>query len=126
MTTVTFTLAARNTPFHDEFGLFLVDDSSGQIGKLKPGERGYTAAALSAREVVFTRNQSAGADVALQLPAGRYFGTYLIQNGTSKEFLARNPENVCKTLQGPLLVPRSQSAPQHPGHPGGTEPVRMG
>jgi len=95
-TTVTFTLAARNTPFHDEFGLFLVDDPSGRIGKLQPGDRGYTAAALERREIVFAPSQNAGADVALQLPAGRYFGTYLIQNGTSKAFLADNPENVCK------------------------------
>src|SRR5271157_4185900 len=96
MTTVTFTLAARNTPFHDEFGLFLVDDPSGWIGKLRPGDRGYTAAALQRRQVVFNCNQNAGAVVALQLPAGRYFGTYLIQNDTSGEFLARNPENLCK------------------------------
>ena len=62
MTTVSFTLAARNTPFHDEFGLFLVDDPSGRIGKLQPGDRGYAAAALKRRQVVFTRNQNAGAD----------------------------------------------------------------
>jgi hypothetical protein len=92
----TFTLKERSTPFHDEFGLFLVDDASGRIGKLRPGDRGYTAAALKRRQVVFTRNQNAGAVLELQLPAGSYFGTYLIQNGTSKEFLARNPQNLCR------------------------------
>jgi hypothetical protein len=95
LTTVTFTLEARSTPFHDELGLFLVDDSSGRIGKLKPGDRGYTAAALKRRQIVFASNQVAGATTALQLPGSRYFGTYLIQDGTSARFLARNPHNLC-------------------------------
>jgi hypothetical protein len=93
MTAVSFTLAARNAAFHDEFGLFLVDDPSGRIGKLRPGDRGYAVAALKHRQVVFTRNQNAGAAAALQLPAGRYFGTYLIQNSSSRQFLASNPLN---------------------------------
>jgi hypothetical protein len=71
----TFTLTKRDTRLHDEFGLFLVDDPSGRIGKLRPGDHGYTAAALKRRQVVFARSQKAGAKISLQLPTGRYFGT---------------------------------------------------
>jgi RHS repeat-associated protein len=92
-TRATLALQERSAAYHNEVGLFLVDDASGRIGKLKPGDRGYAAAALERRQVLFTRNQKAGAVTHLNLPGGRYFGTYLIQNSTSKVFLARNPLN---------------------------------
>jgi RHS repeat-associated protein len=91
-----FVLEARNTPLHDEFGIFLIDDPSGRIGKLYPGNRGYAVAALARRQIVFTPNQDAGAVTTLDLPAGQYFGTYLIQNGTSPQFLLRNRANQCQ------------------------------
>jgi len=89
----TFALQDRNAAFRNEFGLFLVDDASGKIGKLKPGDRGYARAAIKNRITVFTRDQNAGATTNITLPGGRYFGTYLIQNSTAVKFLARNPLN---------------------------------
>src|SRR5262249_14230116 len=74
---------------------FLVDDAQGRIGHLHPGDRGYAAAALhgSRRRVVFSSGQQAGATRTLHLPAGRYFGLYLVQNGTTAQFLAQNSAN---------------------------------
>jgi len=94
----TFALQDRNAAFRNEFGLFLVDDASGKIGKLKPGDRGYARAALKNRITVFTRDQNAWAITNITLPGGRYFGTYLIQNSTAAKFLARNPLNQCDKL----------------------------
>ena len=108
----TFTLQDRNAAFRNEFGLFLVDDASGKIGNLKPGDRGYARAAIKNRITVFTRDQNAGAITNITLPAGRYFGTYLIQNSTAAKFLARNPLNQRgKSPQGLLLLHRRQPRP---------------
>jgi hypothetical protein len=90
-----FTRTARNTPFNNEVGLFLVDDAYGHIGKLQPGQRGYAAAALSRSRsrVLFARGQTAGASRVLDLPSDRFFGVYLIPNGTTAAFRAHNPRN---------------------------------
>ena len=89
----TFKFKDRHATFRNEFGLFLVDDATGRIGNLQPRDRGYARAALERRHVVFTPGQKPGAVTNLELPAGRYFGTYLIQHDTSSDFLARNPKN---------------------------------
>ena len=93
VTRVTFKFRGRIASFRNEFGLFLVDDATGRIGELRPRDPGYAAAALEGRQVVFSRNQKPGTVTNLVLPAGRYFATYLVQNGTSRQFLASNPEN---------------------------------
>jgi hypothetical protein len=99
-----FTWTASDAAFHNELGLFLVDDPSGRIGNLRPGSRGYVAAALapSRRHVIFARGQAAGAVRTLELPAGRFFGMYLIQNGTTADFLAHNRRN--RLTQRPVAV----------------------
>lgn len=88
-TQATFTLVARNASYRNEVGLFLVDDASGRIGNLKPGDRGYSTAALGRAQILFRRDQDAGAVTQRELSAGAYFGTYLVQNGSSEAFLSR-------------------------------------
>src|SRR5262249_13009629 len=90
-----FTWAASNAVFHNEMGLFLVDDAQGGIGNLNPGERGYAAAALapSRCRLIFPSGTTAGATQVVTLPAGHFFGLYLIQNGTSAAFRKFNAAN---------------------------------
>ncbi|MGE3821392.1 MAG: DUF4114 domain-containing protein, partial [Isosphaeraceae bacterium] len=92
-TAATFTLTNRQSFYRNEVGIFLVDDATGRIGNLKPGDPGYAAAATSRRRVLFHRGQGAGSVTQIELPAGSHYGIYLIQNGTSERFLARNPGN---------------------------------
>jgi hypothetical protein len=97
---VRFTWTAGDASFQNELGLFLVDDASGRIGRLRPGDHGYAAAALAPRRsrVIFASGTAGGATRSLLLPAGRFFALYLIQNGTTAAFRARNPGNLLGDL----------------------------
>lgn len=92
---VSFTLTTREAAYRNEVGLFRVDDASGRIGGLYPGDPGYAAAALSGarRRTLFTRDHEAGTVARVELPGASYFGTYLIQDNAIGPFLARNPGN---------------------------------
>lgn len=83
-------LTQRQANYQNEFGLFWVNDASGRIGKLKPGDPDYASAALSAGnyQVIFSRQTPVGTTTNLQVPSGWYLGWYLIQNGTTAEFLS--------------------------------------
>lgn len=87
---LTFKLVSRSAAFRNELGLFRVDSADGRIGNLQPGDPGYAAAALARRRVLFRRNDGAGTIRRLTLPAGTFFGLYLVQNGSSAEVVARN------------------------------------
>lgn len=88
-TTLTFLLAERDSAYRNEVGLFLVDDASGRIGRLRPGSPNYARAALARRIVLFTPGQKAGASTDVSLPGGSHFGTYLVANSSSERWLAR-------------------------------------
>ncbi|HJT77647.1 MAG TPA: DUF4114 domain-containing protein, partial [Gemmataceae bacterium] len=92
---VRFAYTLRDAAFRNELGMFLVDDAQGHIGRLKPGDPGYAAAALSRARglVLFSPGQAPGASRTLELPAGQFFGLYLIQNSTTARFLTHNPRN---------------------------------
>ena len=85
-----FKLVSRSAAFRNELGLFPVDSADGRIGNLLPGDPGYAAAALARRRVLFRRDDGAGTIRRLTLPAGAFFGLYLVQNGSSAEVVARN------------------------------------
>jgi uncharacterized repeat protein (TIGR01451 family) len=87
---LTFKLVSRSAAFRNELGLFPVDSADGRIGNLLPGDPGYAAAALARRRVLFRRDDGAGTIRRLTLPAGAFFGLYLVQNGSSAEVVARN------------------------------------
>ncbi|MCM1981745.1 T6SS effector amidase Tae4 family protein [Lyngbya confervoides] len=93
-----FSWVERDAGFNNELGLFIVDDAEGRIGDLKPGDRGYAAAALShpSRQIIFKSGLGEGAVQELDLPAGRYVGYYIVQNDTTERFLEKNPKNQLK------------------------------
>lgn len=90
----TFTRLQRDTVFSNELGLFVVEDASGRVGGLRPGEAGYLTAALSSatRQRIFASGSDASS-ATLTLPAGAFFGMYLVANGTAEAALASNPGN---------------------------------
>ncbi|AOY81600.1 Ig-like domain-containing protein [Moorena producens JHB] len=68
--------------FQNSFGFYQVDDASGKIGNLNPGDAGYAELAVS--------NQ---VDLASGISGGVLLAPFLIANGTVEEFLTQNPTN---------------------------------
>ncbi len=68
--------------FHNSYGFYGVDNPTGAIGNLKPGDRGYAEAAVSQR-----------LDLDVGFPAGKLVAPFLIADGTPEEFLLENPNN---------------------------------
>jgi cyclophilin family peptidyl-prolyl cis-trans isomerase len=101
----TFKLTADSLAgFSNEFGVFKVDNATGRLGDLKPGDPGYAAAALANgnRQVVFTQSQNPGAKRTLTLDGGSFYGFYLIQNSNWATWHAQNPGN--SLIGGPLAL----------------------
>jgi len=76
-----------------EVGLFAVDDEIGSINGLRPGDPGYTAAALGRGQLLFANGAAALTSQSLTLTGGAFFGFYYIPNGTANDVLQRNPNN---------------------------------
>ena len=68
--------------FENSFGFYQVDDASGKIGNLNPGDVGYAELAVS--------NQ---VDLTSGVSGGVLLAPFLIANGTVEEFLTQNPTN---------------------------------
>lgn len=81
----------RRAFFKNEFGLFWVDDpDTGSINGLTPGQSGYAKAALGRRLLTVTAQAD---ENTASLPSQKWITGYLIQNGTTKDFLDNNPNN---------------------------------
>ncbi|MCS6851344.1 MAG: DUF4114 domain-containing protein [Gemmataceae bacterium] len=93
--TVTFEHVSSESAFRNELGAFVVDDFEGRVNGLLPNAPGYAQAALSSpsRQVLVARNAPVGATASMNLQGGQILGFYLIQNGTTAQFLAGNPTN---------------------------------
>jgi cyclophilin family peptidyl-prolyl cis-trans isomerase len=76
-----------------EVGLFLVDDPSGRIGHLNPGDPGYAQVALARRQLLFNPAAPTGTTNSFTLPGGSVIGFYVIESGSAASFLANNPNN---------------------------------
>jgi VCBS repeat-containing protein len=88
-----FTFGPRNATYHNEAGIYRVDDASGRIGNLLPGASGYAEAALARSQVLFSPHAKPGDEQRLTLEGGAYYGFYIIENGSRGDVLARNPSN---------------------------------
>jgi hypothetical protein len=76
-----------------DLGVFFVDDPSGKIGTLSPGDSGYAAAALASNNSMVLFNAGVNGAKQVTVPAGKYLAFYLITNGTTANFLSTNPTN---------------------------------
>jgi pimeloyl-ACP methyl ester carboxylesterase len=76
--------------YNNTLGLYQVDDITGRIGTLNPGDAGYAEAAL--RRAVLDLNKSQ-ASSQQPLTGGSLYAPFLVSNGTIQDFLARNISN---------------------------------
>lgn len=77
----TFTLSER-AKAASEFGLYRIDDLSGRVGNLMPGDAGYVRAALSqpGRQLVFSAGDPVGLTRTVEVAGGSAWGYYLISD----------------------------------------------
>ena len=90
---VVFTLTSARSFFQSEFGYFKVDNASGAIGNLQPGQSGYFAAAMARRQVVFARGAAVQATTTINANGGEFLVMYIVQGNTSANLLTANPSN---------------------------------
>lgn len=93
-TTLSFKWTQRDATFNNEIGVFVIDEL-GRVNSIAPGETNYAQAALQSttRQVIFSRGQSAGTHKEFTFKAGERLAFYLIQNSTTEQWLASNPQN---------------------------------
>ena len=96
---VTFNWDGREAGYRNSFGVYLLDAPDGTVGGLRPGDAGYTAAALAEgqRVEIFRASQDAGASLTVTLATDSYYGVYMIQDADVETFLAVNPNNDSST-----------------------------
>ncbi len=70
-------------------GFYTIDDASGKVGNLNPGDPGYAKAAI---ERAVTKNFKTESN-SVQIDGGKLLAPYLIANGTTSDFLAKNATN---------------------------------
>lgn len=75
--------------YDNTFGFYAVDDPTGRIGNLNPGDPGYAEAAIAQK-----------LDLTVGLPGGKLLAPFVIADGTPEDFLAKNPNN--QSTQGTL------------------------
>ncbi|MFW5766655.1 MAG: right-handed parallel beta-helix repeat-containing protein, partial [Coleofasciculus sp.] len=99
-----FNLTGRDTDSVNEVGIFWVDDESGYINGIAPGETGYLEAALSQSQVVFSvlpGNQFPDLSLTRQfgVDGDQEFGFYLVKDSTTDTVRAElaaggTPDNI--------------------------------
>ena len=76
-----------------EVGFFVVDNITGAIGSLLPGNTGYAAAALGSAHVLFAQGAAVANTTTLDLTGGQFLVFYYVPNGTAAQVLANNSTN---------------------------------
>ncbi|MEQ9000330.1 MAG: DUF4114 domain-containing protein [Coleofasciculus sp. B1-GNL1-01] len=99
-----FNLTGSDTDTLNEVGIFLVDDESGYINGIAPGETGYLEAALSQSQVIFSvlpGHQFPDLSFTRQfgVDGGQDFGFYLVKESTTDTVRAElaaggTPDNI--------------------------------
>jgi hypothetical protein len=80
---------ASEAAYNNTIGWYVVDDETGRIGDLKPGDAGYAQAAIAQRSIThFTREGIESAQLQGLL------APYLIADASRESFLANNPNNI--------------------------------
>jgi murein DD-endopeptidase MepM/ murein hydrolase activator NlpD len=84
----------REATFNNELGFFIVDDESGNIGGIRPGEPGYYQALFDRATTIFVSGSNAHTqDVNKPLTGGEIIAFYLVQNSTLANLKQNNPNN---------------------------------
>ncbi|MFP4008802.1 MAG: DUF4114 domain-containing protein [Spirulinaceae cyanobacterium] len=91
----TFTVY-REAAFNNLVSLYRIDDASGTVNGIAPGQAGYAEAAMANRIetlILSVSNQSTRAVPAL-LESDALYAPFMIANASVAEFLSQNPDNV--------------------------------
>ncbi|MEM6613376.1 MAG: Calx-beta domain-containing protein, partial [Cyanobacteria bacterium P01_C01_bin.72] len=91
-TQVTLSVLQRQAAYRNEVGLYRVDDATGRIGSLSPGDDGYAAAALAGERRIATLDHG-NTKITAEIGSEVFVGSYLVQNNNSQRLLQRNPAN---------------------------------
>jgi hypothetical protein len=90
-TDIQFTSGKSAAAFHNEMGVFIVDDAQGRVDGILPGKSGYLAAVMK-RSQVIGGNVDGTSKIAssrqLSFADGVKLGFYLVQDGTTAEIKA--------------------------------------
>jgi cyclophilin family peptidyl-prolyl cis-trans isomerase len=87
---ITFSRAAA---YNNELGYYVTSDASGTVNGLAPGAAGYAKAALTIATVVIPSGKTSGFTTTITVTGGETLGFYLVQNNSSANVLAKNPNN---------------------------------
>ena len=110
-------LNQTSAAFNNLFGLYEVDDETGAVNGIKPGESGYAKAALSKvvdNFIVRVGGLSSGAASDVVVTSGKIYSPFAIANGGNfsgniqqaiNAFLAANPNNSPANAQNYTTLP---------------------
>jgi len=86
--------------YNNSVGLFVVDDITGVINGIKPGEAGWLDQAFASTVLVFDRGgrvagrpEYSSQELTTTLNAGVILAAYVVANGTAQTLKAQNPGN---------------------------------
>jgi cyclophilin family peptidyl-prolyl cis-trans isomerase len=93
----------RNGWYDNEVGYYVVDDETGKVGGIAPGQAGYAQAVLASasRKILIPNTTSGALSGTVTANGGQRLGFYLVQDDSSADFLAQNPTN--DLHGGPLM-----------------------
>ncbi|MUG92342.1 DUF4114 domain-containing protein [Scytonema sp. UIC 10036] len=80
--------------YKNSVGFYTIDDESGRLGNLKPGDPGYVEAAFQ-RTIINLSGDTT--NVTGQFNGDTLIAPYIIANGTIEQLRAQNPNNVLGT-----------------------------
>jgi hypothetical protein len=84
----------REASYNNELAFFRVDEPSGSIDGLGPGDAGYLAAAFARAVIVFAAGSDASTpDVSLRLNGGDILAFFIVQADTLVNLMLGNPYN---------------------------------
>ncbi|MGL5805699.1 MAG: DUF4114 domain-containing protein, partial [Xenococcaceae cyanobacterium] len=95
MVNATVSIEGKEALYNSEIGLLLLDDATGKIGNLLPGDAGYAEALMriSRVQTIFSPTPEFGTNNTVAVTAGKYMVVYAIVDGTKEQWLANNPSN---------------------------------
>jgi cyclophilin family peptidyl-prolyl cis-trans isomerase len=85
---------STGTPLTGEVGVIVTDDASGKIGTLKPGDAGYTLAALNRAQLLFANGATLGTSTTIaNLTNDQFVMFYFVPGGSAAAVRTANPTN---------------------------------
>jgi phosphodiesterase/alkaline phosphatase D-like protein len=88
--TAAATTVTSDAAYGNYGGFYAIDDITGRIGTLNPGDAGYAKAAIERAVTNYYKTEANG---NAQIDGGKLLAPYLIANGTVSDFLTKNASN---------------------------------